>query len=281
MSTNRPRTDRMKSDRGTSDRGKSDRSDSPGLKAASKSSPVDPRLQAQRAERARRRRVGRIKRWLIASAAVLTVGAVGGAAWAVAWRTDLLAIKQVQVQGVDGKLRQAVQEAAMVPMGGPLVDLNAQDIQARVVALQWVRSALVRASWPNGVLIVVESRQGIGQDWSTGKAIDVDGTMFTIPGLAVSGLPQVRASDEGRLAALRTLERLPANLVKRITLVDAATRDDIRFTLESGAVVRWGSAEQVALKAEVLSALLARRALVYDVSSPLTPTTRGERRRDR
>lgn len=38
--------------------------------------------------------------------------------------------------------------------------------------------------------------------------------------------------------------------------------------------VQWGSAEESALKAEVLSALLMTRAIEYDVSAPRTPVTR-------
>jgi len=178
---------------------------------------------------------------------------------------------------VEGKLRQAVGESANVPMGLPLVELQTAALESRIESIEWVRDATVRPSWPRTVLITVEQRQALGQDWETGLAIDVDGTLFTPADGPPRGLPVVRASDIGRTEALRALEQVPADLVSRITMVSAVTRDDIRFTLQTGAVVRWGSAEQGALKAEVLTALLRRRALVYGVSSPLMPTTRGER----
>jgi cell division protein FtsQ len=41
--------------------------------------------------------------------------------------------------------------------------------------------------------------------------------------------------------------------------------------------VLWGSAEQGELKAQVLAALLQRRAGVYDVSAPELPTTQQEK----
>jgi len=240
-------------------------------------SPLAPRQRARRSERVQQRRASRRKRWLIAAGIALGLAVLGTGAWYLAWRTDLLAIKQVEVLGVEGKLRQAVGESANVPMGLPLVELQTAALESRIESIEWVRDATVRPSWPRAVLITVEQRQALGQDWETGLAIDVDGTLFTPADGPPRGLPVVRASDIGRTEALRALEQVPADLVSRITMVSAVTRDDIRFTLQTGAVVRWGSAEQGALKAEVLTALLKRRALVYDVSSPLMPTTRGER----
>lgn len=206
---------------------------------------------------------------------------MGTGAWYLAWQTNLLAIERVEVVGAEGKLRQAVLESASVPMGQPLVELQTGAIESRIESIEWVRGATVRPSWPNEVMIEIEQRQALGQDWETGLAIDTDGTIFAPVEGRTSGLPVVRASDTGRAEALRALEKVPADLVSRITLVTASTRDDIRFTLQTGAVVRWGSADQGGLKAEVLRALLSRRALVYDVSSPLMPSTRGERSRGR
>jgi len=241
----------------------------------------DQRRTAARSARAAQRRKRRIKSWLICSAVLLGSAGLALGGWALAWRTDLLAIKEVRIDGVEGRLREAVQQVAAVPVGTPLASLPSGAIQGRVSSLDWVARAQVRAHWPSAVVIEVEPRIGLGQDWTTGQLIDVDGVVFTMPGADPAGLPTVRASDSGRIQALRALQSLPSALAKRIDVVTASTRDDVRFTLDSGALVRWGSAEQGALKAEVLMALLARRALVYDVSSPLTPTTRGERRGSR
>jgi cell division protein FtsQ len=235
-------------------------------------------MRAQRSDRAKMRRASRRRKWWIAGGALAALTAVALGAWALAWRTELLAIRDVRVSGVEGKLREAVLESAMVPIGLPLVELPSAAIEARVEAIEWVRDARVLPSWPSEVIIVVERRQPLGRDWATGEAIDIDGFAFTIPGEDSDRLPVVRATPQRRSDALRALEGLPSDLARRITLVTASTADDIRFSLANGAVVRWGSVEQGALKAEVLGALLTRRALVYDVSSPLTPTTRGERR---
>jgi cell division protein FtsQ len=72
-------------------------------------------------------------------------------------------------------------------------------------------------------------------------------------------------------------QSLPADLRGKIVGVSASTRDDVELVLKSGSKVRWGSSEQGALKAQVLSALLQRRAGFYDVSAPELPTTQQEK----
>ena len=77
-------------------------------------------------------------------------------------------------------------------------------------------------------------------------------------------------------AAVAVLLALPAELLARVDSVTATTRDDVTLVLTGvGQAVRWGSAEDAALKAQVLAALLTRPASVYDVSAPLAPTTRA------
>jgi hypothetical protein len=62
----------------------------------------------------------------------------------------------------------------------------------------------------------------------------------------------------------------------------ADTADDVRLELEGGASVVWGSAEDSALKATVLAALMRAAppdtVAQYDVSAPTSPVT-SERRR--
>jgi len=61
----------------------------------------------------------------------------------------------------------------------------------------------------------------------------------------------------------------------RVDRVDVHSGQDVRLTLSNGVVVRWGGTQDSPRKAAVLTALLARRASVYDVSAPDLPTTRN------
>ena len=55
--------------------------------------------------------------------------------------------------------------------------------------------------------------------------------------------------------------------------LDLRSVDEIDLVLRDERLVRWGSAESSAEKAEVLIALLSQPARVYDVSVPGQPTT--------
>jgi cell division protein FtsQ len=72
---------------------------------------------------------------------------------------------------------------------------------------------------------------------------------------------------------MTALASLPPDLARKVVSVSATTRDDIELTLRSGDRVRWGSAEQPDVKAEVLRALMNRKADIYDVAAPELPTT--------
>ena len=73
------------------------------------------------------------------------------------------------------------------------------------------------------------------------------------------------------------LTSLPDDIRQKVVSLKATTRDDVELTLKSSAIVRWGSAEQAELKAEVTRALLKRKAKIYDVSAPELPTTFKEK----
>ena len=70
---------------------------------------------------------------------------------------------------------------------------------------------------------------------------------------------------------------LPEDIATRVRAVQAVSPDDIRLQLGNDAIVRWGNASEPEFKAEVLAALMTRRARGYDVSAPELPTTFNER----
>ena len=70
---------------------------------------------------------------------------------------------------------------------------------------------------------------------------------------------------------------LPAEVRTQLTRATAATADDVRLELAGGASVVWGSAEDSALKADVLARLMRAAppdtVSAYDVSAPRSPVT--------
>jgi cell division protein FtsQ len=83
----------------------------------------------------------------------------------------------------------------------------------------------------------------------------------------------------GRDDALRevalVIEALPAGVADEVDHVEFSSLDSILLVLSDGSQVQWGSAEQSALKAEVLETLMTIPATTYDVSVPGLPTTSG------
>jgi cell division protein FtsQ len=71
---------------------------------------------------------------------------------------------------------------------------------------------------------------------------------------------------------------LPVALRGEVASISAASPDSITLNLGSGVKVVWGSSDDSARKAEVLSVLMRRKAKVYDVSAPDLPVTKGEKK---
>jgi cell division protein FtsQ len=187
--------------------------------------------------------------------------------------SPVLSVKDVRVIGTDGAQAQQVLATASVPIGVPLARFDATAAQAAVLALPWVASAEVRRGWPNEVVIAVVARTPIALLSGTSKVVDAEGSAFDPSGPPPAGLPTVTGAGVGLQSATAVLASLPADLATRVTSLSASTRDDVELTLRGGSLVRWGSTEQSAFKAEVLRALMRRKQALYDVTAPELPTT--------
>lgn len=214
------------------------------------------------------------RRWLRVGLVLLGALLVAVAVWAV-WFSSLLAAASVRVLGVEGARAEAALAAAAVPVGMPLARIDTAPAERAVRALPWVLDAEVRRGWPSEIVLAVTPRVPIAVfvDGAGRSGVDAEGVVFPVAGALPKGLPTVTADGVGLTASMAALATLPPDLGRRVVSVSATTRDDIELTLRSGDVVRWGSADQPELKAEVLRALMERKADVYDVAAPEVPTT--------
>lgn len=235
------------------------------------------------AERTRRRFARRQwrRRWLtwrFVVAIVLLLGAVSGTVYAVYFST-WLSVQGVEVSGTRTISEGVVRDAARVPEGDPLatVDLNA--IRARVESLAAVRSADVTRQWPDQVLVRVEERVAVAvvEIAGTVRGLDETGVLFREYRAAPGDLPLVKAGSDADSETLQeaasVVAALPADLAGRVLRLEVDSVDEIRLVLRDDRVVVWGSADDSALKAEVLGGLLQQQATTYDVSVPARPTT--------
>lgn len=222
-----------------------------------------------RSPRARRRR-------LLVVLSVLALAVVGGLAWLVLF-SSTLAVQQVRVVGVGGVQADQVRAAAAIPTGVPLATVDTTEASAAILELGWVATVEVRRGWPSEIVLAVEARTPVARQPDGRLVVDASGTVFEPVGPVPKGLPVVKATGLGLETATAVLVSLPADLARRVDSLSATTRDNAEFTLRSGALVRWGSAEQAEFKASVLRALMKRDRDVYDVTAPELPTTFSRR----
>ncbi len=244
-----------------------------------------------RARFARRRWSGRLRRWRTAVVVLLGLVLACTLAW-VLWWSDLLAVDGVGVDGEQVLSEEEVRVAAGVGTGTPLARVDLDAVAGRVEALAPVADAEVRREWPGTLRIEVREREPVAVLAEAGeyRALDAEGVLFrSYPDLP-AGLPLVQGDElaeatetgsagSAREDALREVASVVVALepavARQVDHVEVASLDAVVLVLADGAVVRWGSAEDSAFKAEVLTALMRVPAATYDVSAPSLPTTSG------
>lgn len=156
----------------------------PGVVAAGGDAPVvgeaaaiDPRIFERRAAvaeaDARRRR--RIMLAVIAAASAV------GIVWLII-QSPFLSVQSVDVQGATRETRTAVERAAAVRDGAPLLTLDTGEVARRVEALPWVASATVDRDFPDGITITVEERLPVA--W-TRRPVPIGAPAGTVGAVAV------------------------------------------------------------------------------------------------
>lgn len=246
-------------------------------------------LHPLRAVRRRRRLIAdrwidrkRRRRRLQLLVAGLALVAVAVGVWAV-WFSSLLAAREVRIVGLSAEAEFVgagqVEQAAAISLGAPLALVDTATSRDRVAELAWVESVEVYRSWPNAIVVDVVERTPVAvvEEGETRRGVDSFGVLFDPPGGLWLTDPVIRGNESAFPEAVAVVSSLPEEIERRVRSVQAVSPDDIRLQLGNDAIVRWGSAQEGDFKAQVLLALLPRRAQAYDVSAPQLPTTFGEK----
>jgi cell division protein FtsQ len=253
---------------------------------------IDKALRAARKERKRlergevRRFTKRSRRRRLAWLAVAGVLAVLVLAVAIVAYSPLLALKHIEVTGTSRLAAGTVEKKLSNQLGTPLPLLDQATISSDLAAFPLIRSYTVESHPPDSIVVRVVERQPVGviQQGSAFTLVDAAKVPISSSEKRPDGFPLIAATgsaadvnaDSGFAAAASVLSALPADVLAQVDTIAAKTKDDVTFTLRSkGATVVWGSAEDSALKAADLAALLASApgASRYDVSSPHSVTT--------
>ncbi|MCU0300460.1 MAG: FtsQ-type POTRA domain-containing protein [Candidatus Nanopelagicales bacterium] len=209
----------------------------------------------------------------------IALGAVGvvGIGW-LGWASPVTLVEHVVVEAPRGLSAESIRLASGISAADHVLAVDADRVRAAIMqAIPAVADVDVQRSLPDTIRLEVTPRTPLAAV-QTGDAflvMDADGVVYDRVASA-RRLPVIRSGTEaGRAAARAVLLSLPEDLRADVRRVTATTRDDVALALDGGAKVRWGSPEQADLKARVLAGLLAVGADVYDVRSPLQPTTTG------
>ncbi|THA58549.1 FtsQ-type POTRA domain-containing protein [Streptomyces sp. A0958] len=239
--------------------------------------------------RAEGRRISRRRLLILIAAAVLLLGS--GAVWAL-YGSSWLRVEQVRITGVRVLTPAQVENAARVPMGSPLVSVDTGAIEKRLrQKLPRIDSVDVVRSWPHGIGLKVTERNPVLLVKKGAKFIEVDakGVRFATVDKAPGRVPLLETAT-GRSASLRRFGAdrlvreavrvagdLPGGVAEDTRVVRVASYDAISLELTGDRTVIWGSGEQGAVKAKVLTALMkaAPKAGHFDVSAPTAPAVSG------
>ena len=245
---------------------------------------MDPRMSARR--KAVLRQQGRRRMWLV------VIGLGGTAVIVGVWfllHSPLFSARSITVTGDAHESSAAVVAQAGLASHPPLLDVDAGAAAARIEQLPWVRTAVVRVSWPDGVHIAVTEetpRLVVSTPGGTWKSVSADGRILGVsaarpPGLLVLTVPQqpgapgtvLPARDE---AGLRVAATLPPSFASQVTGVTVEPGGWVQLSMTTPILVDIGSTAELTAKYEDVSAILAGASLhngdVIDVSVPQAPT---------
>ena len=227
---------------------------------------------------ATRRRTQRRRRWVRWLWLGLAVAVLAGAVYLVGF-SPVLAVAKVKVTGTEVASKREVTEAAAVELGTPLVRLDVAGIAQRVAGLPPVAEVTVTREWPDQVVIAITEREArLMIPSGSGYLIaDATGVVFDSTTSRPRGLIEVEGNprDQQTLADAGTVfSSLSEKTQELVSVIQARGRDSITLRLKDGTRVFWGSAEQSALKAEVVDLMLEQEGRYIDVSAPSRPTRR-------
>jgi cell division protein FtsQ len=249
----------------------------------------------QSAGASRRRPRRRRNPWRAAFFAVAPAGIVAVVAWAL-FGGRLFTVRSISVSGTHLVTQSQVLAAADVPLGTPLLNVNAGAVASRVETIRQVAFATVTKDWPDHLAITVTERvpavsirmAGGGYDLVDGTGVIVRWTRAKPEGLPVFQTSLTGAGlrgDPGVAAVAAVLGELDHWLAVQVSTVTAApvlTGDgdnvvqaqQVTLVLRNGTTVLWGQPGDAPQKNRELQIVLMNKVRDVDVSAPGTVVTR-------
>lgn len=192
--------------------------------------------------------------------------------------SSVFTVKKVEYSGISNSNQiSAVERRVGDLTGTKLARIEPRQIANTINSLSWVNGADVSRNWFSGsVSISVQPRTAIGAFGTS--YIDASGTIFD-PIVPPVDVPRVSApTPDIGLEAIKLFTSLPQDFRANIESMSARSGSDFSMILQAPArqvTLRFGSADDVALKVKVFNALMAleenKKVSAIDVSAPHAP----------
>ncbi|MDO5629372.1 MAG: FtsQ-type POTRA domain-containing protein [Mobilicoccus sp.] len=218
---------------------------------------------------------------LLSAAAVVAV--VAGIV-ALLWLAPFLRVESVEYRTASERV-DLLRDVAAVTTYQPLVEVDTDAIERRVLAEPVFGAVDVSRSWPSTLVVSATPREPVVAVSGPGvrgyRLVDSEGVSFETVGSAPDGIPSARVPDPDDRAALTTLATVTSSLTPDLLASADALRLDesghVSMELD-GVLVTWGGADESRLKTAVVRELVAQPGVErVDVSAPLAPITSDDR----
>ena len=214
------------------------------------------------------------RRWVLPALMAVVTAVV-----LVLYFSPLLGVRDVQVEGNPTLSDDEVLRAAQIQPGGPMLQVDAGEVQDRLAKLPKVADSEVMLDWPSSVRIEITERAPAAYLRAPGgiRLLDSRGVAFETVPKPPADVPEIQVPEAGGPAAaraLQVLDSLPDQVRGEVTAVLASKPGSVRLQLTGDRAVEWGTLKDGKRKAEILRPLLTRPGKVYDVTTPELPTVR-------
>ena len=200
--------------------------------------------------------------------------------------TPMLAVEKIKITGLKKVSEKSVLSAVKPNLGKPLALVSESEIAQQLSKFKLIESISIISELPHTLHIAISERQPIAIVDVAGASVLYDAAGVNLGAAKYSdSVPRVLINDNPKTSkafalAIEVLLALPADLLGRVAVIDAKTKDDVRLQLRgyAGQLIIWGDSSQSILKSKVLAALIKNQKVTdrvtYDVSSPSAPVVR-------
>lgn len=233
-------------------------------------------------------------RWKIALVLVALVAVLLGVGGAVLYNSDVLAVEQVSVSGVNHLSTEELTELAAIPEGSTLLNIDANGISSRLTSNPWVESVTVDRIPPHGINLNITERaisavvevtvddsknterwvlaaDGMwlmeipDRDSEEGKALPEQVYQDVDSALEITDIPYGSKPEAGTFCnnanienALAIIDGMTTELADQVKSVSAASSDSTTLTLDNGVEIAFGDDRDIRDKERVCLELLSK-----------------------